>query len=300
MTRTLRCCMATLLGVAAASAAAAPGAAQPTPPPAVLYVAPLGGDATVMSYVPVRNTPSDEADLANWRGLKRPMRVFVDGAERGMATPLGFSIDDNTMCGGDLRVRLKTAHGPTLAHDALLASFDLNPGQRFVRRDLDAAQQHALLQALGNDPSLRKRLPAAALKALLANIATPPADAARTLTVIADTTRPGHEIAVVTASAYGPAAPATAEDAPSAKLATLLAVLERGDAGWRLRKSIADYGCDDCDERHDDYAVLQFADMDADGTVDFLIQHSGYETHGFWLLRAVDGAWKLEDLVGGC
>lgn len=296
MTRTLRC-TAALVGLAAFSAGAAPTTAQPAPPSSVIYVAPVGEGETVMSYVPVRNAPSDEADLAKWRGLKTPMRVFDDGKQDGVATPLGFSIDDNTMCGGDLRVRLKTAHGPVLGHAALLASFDLNPGQRFTRSTPDATQRRALLQVVGNDPSVRKRLPAAALKRLLAHLATPSSGDTPTLTVIADAKRPGHEVALVTASVHD-AAPASAGDSPY--LTSLLAVLERSDAGWRLRKSLADYGCDDCEDRKDDYAPLQFADIDADGNVDFLIQHSGYETYGFWLLHLVDGQWRIDDLVGGC
>ncbi|WP_369979374.1 hypothetical protein [Xanthomonas bundabergensis] len=295
MARTLHCWAAALIGLAALPAAAAPAAL----PPAVIYVSPVSDEATVMSYIPVRNAPSDETELAKWRGLKTPLRVFADGAEQGVATPLAFSVDDNTMCGGDLRVRLKTAHGPTFDRDALLATFDLNPGQRFARRDPDAAQRRALLQVVGADAALRKRLPAAALKRLLAHLAAPPAGEEPALTVIGDARRPGHEVALVTASVYDPA-PATNADGASPKLTTLLAVLERGDAGWRLRKQIADYGCDDCEGRKNSYALLQFADIDADGTVDFLLQHGGYETYGFWLLRLVDGEWRTDDLVGGC
>lgn len=295
MTRTLHCLAAALIGLAALPAGAAPAAL----PPSVIYVTPVSDEATVMSYIPVRNAPSDETQLAKWRGLKTPMRVFAGGAEQGAATPLAFSVDDNTMCGGDLRVRLKTAHGPTFAHDALLATFDLNPGQRFARLDLDATQRQALLQVIGTDASLRKRLPAAALKRLLAHLAAAPAGEKPALTVIGDAKRPGHAVALVTASVYDPA-PAANADGASPKLTTLLAVLERSDAGWRLRKQIADYGCDDCEGRHNDYALLQFADVDADGTVDFLLQHSGYETYGFWLLHLVDGQWRSDDLVGGC
>jgi len=296
MARALKRWTAALIGLAALPAAAAPAAA---PPPTVIYVTPVSDEAKVMSYIPVRNAPSEEAELGAWRGLKKPLQVFDNGAENGVATPLAFSVDDNTMCGGDLRVRLKTAHGATFAHDALLASFDLNPGQRFARRELDATQRRALLQVVGNDPSVRKRLPAAALKRLLAQLAAPPADEAPALTVIGDAKQPGHEVALVTASVYDPA-PAANADGASPKLTTLLAVLERSDTGWRLRKTLADYGCDDCEGRKNNYALLQFADIDADGTVDFLIQHSGYETYGFWLLHLVDGQWRSDDLVGGC
>ncbi|MBN6114246.1 hypothetical protein [Xanthomonas bonasiae] len=294
MPRALKRWTAVLIGLAALPAAAAPAAA---PPQTVIYVTPVSDEAKVMSYVPVRNAPSEEAELGAWHGLKQPLRVFDKGAEDGMATPLAFSVDDNSMCGSDLRVRLKTAHGATFAHDALLASFDLNPGQRFTRRELDATQRRALLQVVGNDPSLRKRLPAAALKRLLAHLAAAPADETPALTVIADAKRPGHDVALVTASVYDPA---PAADAASPKLTTLLAVLERSDSGWGMRKILADYGCDDCEERKNTYALLQFADIDADGTVDFLIQHSGYETYGFWLLHLVDGQWRSDDLVGGC
>lgn len=298
MPQTLKCWAAALIGLAALPAAAA----APAPaalPPTVIYVTPVSDEAQVMSYIPVRNAPSEEAELGAWRGLKKPLRVFDKGAEDGVATPLAFSVDDNSMCGGDLRVRLKTAHGPTFAHDAMLASFDLNPGQRFTRHELDATQRKALLQVVGNDASVRKRLPAAALKRLLAHLAAAPAGEAPALTVIGDAKQPGHEVALVTASVYDPA-PATNADGTSPKLTTLLAVLERSDAGWRLRKTFADYGCDDCEERKNSYALLQFADIDADGTVDFLIQHNGYETYGFWLLHLVDGQWRTEELVGGC
>jgi len=281
--------------------AALPAAAAPPAPPAqtVIYVTPVSDEAQVMSYIPVRGAPSEEAELGAWRGLKKPLRVFDKGAEDGVATPLAFSVDNNTMCGGDLRVRLKTAHGATFAHDALLASFDLNPGQRFTRRELDATQRRALLQVVGSDASVRKRLPAAALKRLLAHLAAPPTDEKPALTVIADAKQPGHEVALITAGVYDPA-PAADADGASPKLTTLLAVLERGDSGWRMRKSFADYGCDDCEGRKNDYALLQFADIDGDGAVDFLIQHSGYETYGFWLLHLVEGQWRNDDLVGGC
>ena len=296
MARTLKRWTAALIGLAALPAVAAPTAPAPR---TVIYVTPVSDEAKVMSYIPVRGAPSEEAELGAWRGLKKPLRVFDKGAEDGVATPLAFSVDDNTMCGGDLRVRLKTAHGATFAHDALLASFDLNPGQRFTRHDPDATQRRALLQVVGADPSVRKRLPAAALKRLLAHLAAAPADEKPALTVIADAKQPGHDVALVTASVYDPA-PATNADGASPKLTTLLAVLERGDSGWRMRKILADYGCDDCEGRKDNYALLQFADIDADGTVDFLIQHSGYETYGFWLLHLVDGQWRSDDLVGGC
>jgi len=296
MARTLKRWTAALIGLAALPAVAAPTAPAPR---TVIYVTPVSDEAKVMSYIPVRGAPSEEAELGAWRGLKKPLRVFDKGAEDGVATPLAFSVDDNSMCGGDLRVRLKTAHGATFAHDALLASFDLNPGQRFTRHDPDATQRRALLQVVGADPSVRKRLPAAALKRLLAHLAAAPADEKPALTVIADAKQPGHDVALVTASVYDPA-PATNADGASPKLTTLLAVLERGDSGWRMRKILADYGCDDCEGRKDNYALLQFADIDADGTVDFLIQHSGYETYGFWLLRLVDGQWRSDDLVGGC
>lgn len=298
MATMLKRCTVAVIGLAALSANAASAAPQTAPAQAVLYVAPVGEGETVMSYVPVRNAPSDEAELGKWRGLKTPLRVFDDGDEDGVATPLGFSIDDRTMCGGDLRVRLKTAHGPVLDHDALLATFDLNPGRRFTRSAPDATQRRALIQAIGSDPSVRKQLPAPALKRLLAHLAAPPADDdAPTLTVIADAKRPGHAVALVTASVHD-AAPASAEEASS--LTSLLAVLERGDAGWRLRMSFANHGCDDCEGRNDDYAQLQFGDVDADGNVDFLIQHAGYESYGFWLLHLVDGQWRTDDLVGGC
>ena len=296
MARTLKRWTAALIGLAALPAVAAPTAPAPR---TVIYVTPVSDEAKVMSYIPVRGAPSEEAELGAWRGLKKPLRVFDKGAEDGVATPLAFSVDDNSMCGGDLRVRLKTAHGATFAHDALLASFDLNPGQRFTRHDPDATQRRALLQVVGADPSVRKRLPAAALKRLLAHLAAAPADEKPALTVIADAKRPGHDVVLVTASVYDPA-PAANADGASPKLTTLLAVLERSDSGWRMRKILADYGCDDCEGRKDNYALLQFADTDADGTVDFLIQHSGYETYGFWLLRLVDGQWRSDDLVGGC
>ncbi|CTP93241.1 hypothetical protein XTPLMG728_3609 [Xanthomonas translucens pv. poae] len=35
-----------------------------------------------------------------------------------------------------------------------------------------------------------------------------------------------------------------------------------------MRKTFADDGCDDCEGRKTDYALLQFADIDADGSVD--------------------------------
>ncbi|CTP92416.1 hypothetical protein [Xanthomonas graminis] len=123
MARALNCRTAVLIGLAALPAAAAPAAA---PPPTVIYVTPVSDEAKGIGYIPVRNAPSEEAELGAWRGLKKPLRVFDKGAEDGVATPLAFSVDDNSMCGGDLRVRLKTAHGATFAHDALLASFDLN------------------------------------------------------------------------------------------------------------------------------------------------------------------------------
>jgi hypothetical protein len=260
MARALNCRTAVLIGLAALPAAAAAAAA---PPPTVIYVTPVSDEAEGMGYIPVRNAPSEEAELGAWRGLKKPLRVFDKGAEDGVATPLAFSVDDNSMCGGDLRVRLKTAHGATFAHDALLASFDLNPGQRFARRELDAAQRRALLQVVGADPSVRKPLPAAALKRLLAHLATAPADEKPALTVIADAKRPGHDVALVTASAYDPA-PAANADAASPKLTTLRAVLKRSDSGWRMRKTFAD---DDCEGRKTDYALLQFADIDANGSV---------------------------------
>ncbi|MFC3654996.1 hypothetical protein ACFOPN_04700 [Xanthomonas hyacinthi] len=174
-----------------------------------------------------------------------------------------------------------------------------DPGQRFTRHELDATQRRALLQVIGDDASVRKRLPAAALKRRAAHLAAPPAGEEPALTVIGDARRPDHAVALVTASVYDPA-PAANADAASPKLSTLLAVLQRSDSGWRMRKAFADYGCDDCEGRKNTYALLQFADIDADGTADFLLPRSGYETDGFWLLHLADGQWRSDDLVGGC
>ncbi|MGV1108911.1 hypothetical protein [Xanthomonas translucens] len=61
MPQTLKCWAAALIGLAALPAAAAPAPAAL--PPTVIYVTPVSDEAQVMSYIPVRNAPSEEAEL---------------------------------------------------------------------------------------------------------------------------------------------------------------------------------------------------------------------------------------------
>lgn len=298
MARGLKRWTLVLLG-ATAGAAVWAATAQTSPPQAVVYVAPVEDGSPVMAYVPVRNAPADETRLAGWRLLKTPMQVFADGRREGAATPLAFSVDDNTMCGGDLRLRVKPAKGAALADDALLASFDLNPGDRFSRHAADAAQRRDLLQLLGRDATLRRQLPAAVLKRLLARLAGSPDDDEQSLAVFRDAQRPGRDVALLTAHTSEDD-PAAAGDGSPTALTSVLAVFERGDDGWRAARVIAHHGCDDCEGRQDSYDLLQFADVDADGTIDFVISHFGYESYGYSLLHRVGGAWRTDELPGGC
>ncbi|MBB5734684.1 MULTISPECIES: hypothetical protein [Xanthomonas] len=226
--------------------------------------------------------------------LSQPLQVFNAGVPTGTVRLASLSVDDNSMCGGTAKLRLKGTS--TLSSSPLLSTVDLNPGKRFASRDATAAEQAELLRQVGETAQLRKRVkPAALAQALTAFTADRARDLAA-LQIFTDTRQPQRRVAVLTSN--HPTSTGN-PDNPTGVL-VVLAILEHDGSRWQFRKGSAASGCDDCEDLPLRTHLLQFGDIDGNGTLDFVLSESGYESYGFYLLLGEGANWRSEGLMGGC
>lgn len=226
--------------------------------------------------------------------IGQPLQLFDAGASTGAVRLTALSVDDNSMCGGTARLRFKGATSPTTP--VLLSSVDLNPGQRFATRAATPSEQTELLRLLGESAQLRQKVKPAALNKALAAFAADRANDAASLQIFTDARAPQRRVAVLTQS--HPTQTGNTES-PTGVL-TVFALLEHTGQRWQLRQGNAENGCDDCEGLPRSTHLLQFGDIDGNGTLDFVLSDSGYETYGFYLLLGEGDRWQSETLMGGC
>ncbi|WP_126941734.1 hypothetical protein [Xanthomonas sp. BRIP62409] len=226
--------------------------------------------------------------------LSQPLQVFDAGVSTGSVQLASLTVDDNSMCGGTAKLRLKGT--ATLSNSPLLATVDLNPGKRFATRNATAAEQTELLRQVGETAQLRKSVtPAAMAQALTAFTADRAQDLAA-LQVFTDAGQPQRRVAVLTSN--HPTRTGN-PDNPTGVL-VVLAIFEHDGSRWQFRKGSAASGCDDCEDLPLRTHLLQFGDIDGNGTLDFVLSESGYESYGFYLLLGEGTNWRSEGLMGGC
>ncbi|MBB5861655.1 hypothetical protein [Xanthomonas arboricola] len=226
--------------------------------------------------------------------LSQPLQVFNAGVSSGTVRLASLSVDDNSMCGGTARLRLKGTS--TLSDSPLLSTVDLNPGKRFASRDATAAEQAELLRQAGAVAQLRNSVkPAALAQALTAFPADREQDLAA-LQIVTDTRQPQRRVAVLTS--HHPTRTGNPDNRTG--VLAVLAIFEHDGSRWQFRKGSAASGCDDCEDLPLRTHLLQFGDIDGNGTLDFVLSESGYESYGFYLLLGEGTHWRSEALMGGC
>lgn len=226
--------------------------------------------------------------------LSQPLQVFNAGVSSGTVRLASLSVDDNSMCGGTARLRLKGTS--TLSDSPLLSTVDLNPGKRFASRNATAAEQAELLRQTGATAQLRNSVKPAALAQALTAFPADRAQDLAALQIVTDTQQPQRRVAVLTS--HHPTRTGN-PDNPTGVLA-VLAIFEHDGSSWQFRKGSAASGCDDCEDLPLRTHLLQFGDIDGDGTLDFVLSESGYESYGFYLLLGEGTHWRSEGLMGGC
>lgn len=128
--------------------------------------------------------------------LSQPLQVFNAGVSSGTVRLASLSVDDNSMCGGTARLRLKGTS--TLSDSPLLSTVDLNPGKRFASRDATAAEQAELLRQAGAVAQLRNSVKPAALAQALTAFPADRAQDLAALQIVTDTRQPQRRVAVLT------------------------------------------------------------------------------------------------------
>ncbi|KQQ78761.1 hypothetical protein ASF73_04420 [Xanthomonas sp. Leaf131] len=226
--------------------------------------------------------------------LSQPLQVFNAGVSAGNVRLASLTVDDNSMCGGTAKLRLKGT--ATLSKSPLLSTVDLNPGKRFASRDATPAEQIELLRQVGETAQLRKSVKPAALAQALAAFNTDRAQDVAALQIFTDAQQPQRRVAVLTSNHPTKTGD---PDNPTGVL-TVLAILEHDGNRWQFRKGSAASGCDDCEDLPLRTHLLQFGDIDGNGTLDFVLSESGYESYGFYLLLGEGTNWRSEGLPGGC
>ncbi|OBR74400.1 hypothetical protein A7D01_05960 [Xanthomonas arboricola] len=226
--------------------------------------------------------------------LSQPLQVFNAGVSSGTVRLASLSVDDNSMCGGTAKLRLKGTG--TLSNSPLLSTVDVNPGKRFASRNATAAEQAELLRQAGAVAQLRNSVKPAALAQALTAFPADRAQGLAALQIVTDTRQPQRRVAVLTS--HHPTRTGN-PDNPTGVLA-MLAIFEHDGSRWQFRKGSAASGCDDCEDLPLRTHLLQFGDIDGNGTLDFVLSESGYESYGFYLLLGEGTHWRSEGLMGGC
>lgn len=226
--------------------------------------------------------------------IGQPLQLFDAGASTGAVRLTALSVDDNSMCGGTAKLRLKG--NPALSHSPLLSTVDLNPGKRFAGRTATAAEQTELLRQAGDTAQLRKTVKPAELAKALAAFAADRAQDTASLQIVTDAQQPQRRVAVLTSN--HPTKTGN-PDNPTGVL-VVLAIFEHDGNRWQFRSGSAASGCDDCEDLPLRTHLLQFGDIDGNGTLDFVLSESGYESYGFSLLLGEGTGWRSEGLPGGC
>ncbi|MCS3808198.1 hypothetical protein [Xanthomonas sp. 4461] len=248
-----------------------------------------------LEYIPVWLGKGVAKDSTVPKSLvNQPLQAFDNGVSTANVRLAALSVDDNSMCGGTSKLRLKG--NPTLTHSPLLSTVDLNPGKRFVGRAATAAEQAQLLRQVGDTTQLRKTVKPAALAQALAAFEADRAQDAASLQIVTDTQQPQRRVAVLTAN--HPTKTGN-PDNPTGVL-VVLAIFEHDGSRWQFRRGSAASGCDDCEDLPLRTHLLQFGDIDGNGTLDFVLSESGYESYGFYLLLGEGAGWRSEGLPGGC
>ncbi|WP_057680532.1 hypothetical protein, partial [Xanthomonas euvesicatoria] len=226
--------------------------------------------------------------------LGQPLRVFNAGVSTGNVRLAALTVDDNSMCGGTAKLRIKG--NPTLSDSPLLSTVDVNPGKRFAGRAATASEQAELFAQVNNTAPLRKRVKPAALAQALAAFDADRAQDLAALQIVTDTQQPQRRVAILTSN--HPIETGN-PDNPTGVL-VVLAIFEHDGSRWQFRKGHAASGCDDCEDLPLRTHLLQFGDIDGNGTLDFVLAESGYESYGFSLLLGEGASWRSEALPGGC
>ncbi|CCF70355.1 hypothetical protein [Xanthomonas citri] len=226
--------------------------------------------------------------------LGQPLQVFNAGVSTGNVRLAALTVDDNSMCGGTAKLRIKS--NPTLSDSPLLSTVDVNPGKRFAGRAATTSEQAELFAQVNNTAQLRKRVKPAALAQALAAFNADRAQDLAALQIVTDTQQPQRRVAILTSN--HPIETGN-PDNPTGVL-VVLAIFEHDGSRWQFRKGHAASGCDDCEDLPLRTHLLQFGDIDGNGTLDFVLAESGYESYGFYLLLGEGPSWRSEALPGGC
>ncbi|MEQ8034718.1 hypothetical protein [Xanthomonas sp. WHRI 6106] len=226
--------------------------------------------------------------------LGQPLQVFNTGVSTGTVRLASLTVDDNSMCGGTAKLRIKG--GTTLSDSPLLSTVDLNPGKRFASRAATATEQSELFRQASDTAQLRKRVKPAALAQALAAFNTDRAQDLAALQIITDAQQPQRRVAVLTSN--HPTKTGNPEN-PTGVL-VVLAIFDHDGSRWQFRHGQAASGCDDCEDLPQRTHLLQFGDIDGNGTLDLVLSESGYESYGFYLLLGEGASWRSEGLPGGC
>ncbi|MCC8625561.1 hypothetical protein [Xanthomonas vesicatoria] len=226
--------------------------------------------------------------------LSQPLQAFDNGVSTANVRLAALTVDDNSMCGGTSKLRLKG--NPSLSHSPLLSTVDLNPGKRFAGRTATAVEQAELLRQAGETAQLRKNVKPAALANALAAFDADRAQDTASLQIVTDAQQPQRRVAVLTSN--HPTKTGNPEN-PTCVL-VVLAIFEHDGSRWQFRRGSAASGCDDCEDLPLRTNLLQFGDIDGNGTLDFVLSESGYESYGFYLLLGEGAGWRSEGLPGGC
>ncbi|USI99256.1 hypothetical protein MUG10_14275 [Xanthomonas prunicola] len=248
-----------------------------------------------LEYIPVwlGKSVAKESTLPNAL-LSQPLQIFNAGVSAGNLRLAALTVDDNSMCGGTAKLRIKG--NPTLADSPLLSTVDVNPGKRFAGRAATASEQAELFRQAGETAQLHKSVKPAALTQALAAFNADRAQDLAALQIVTDTQQPQRRVAVLTSN--HPIKTGN-PDNPTGVL-VVLAIFEHDGSRWQFRKGHAASGCDDCEDLPLRTHLLQFGDIDGNGTLDFVLSESGYESYGFYLLLGEGPTWRSEALPGGC
>ncbi|EFF47823.1 conserved hypothetical protein [Xanthomonas citri pv. aurantifolii str. ICPB 10535] len=130
--------------------------------------------------------------------LGQPLQVFNAGVSTGNVRLAALTVDDNSMCGGTAKLRIKG--NPTLSDSPLLSTVDVNPGKRFAGRAATTSEQAELFAQVNNTAQLRKRVKPAALAQALAAFNADRAQDLAALQIVTDTQQPQRRVAILTSN----------------------------------------------------------------------------------------------------
>ncbi|WP_042829196.1 hypothetical protein, partial [Xanthomonas citri] len=170
--------------------------------------------------------------------LGQPLQVFNAGVSTGNVRLAALTVDDNSMCGGTAKLRIKG--NPTLSDSPLLSTVDVNPGKRFAGRAATTSEQAELFAQVNNTAQLRKRVKPAALAQALAAFNADRAQDLAALQIVTDTQQPQRRVAILTSN--HPIETGN-PDNPTGVL-VVLAIFEHDGSRWQFRKGHAASGWD--------------------------------------------------------